>query len=184
MPSIRWDADKIRGVKENAALYNLDLTRGSIEATPKGGFVVHIGAPLFPLTPDYKHQSRILCRDTTVAEGEFLLALFTLQKLERVTARMGLVHGRDNTWITRTPLTGDEIKEYKARLRHADNVNKYSSELRNVVDRRRAIAQELNLQYLSDTYGVAVPAVAAMPATPADATPLAPNAQHRRGNRK
>lgn len=186
MEKIRWDRDKLRGVIENAALYNLDLSRGRIEADPSRGFWVHIDQPLFGGLHGYAHEAKIHCTDASVAEGELLRGLYAMQKAERIAARTGASHanGRDSVWITRTPLTASEISDHRARVKHATAVKRYADELTHVLDKNRRQAKDsAGVKHLTETYGISVP-VAAMPASTTDKTREAPNARLPRGNRK
>lgn len=184
MDKIRWDGDKLRGVRENAALYNLDMRRGRIADDSKGGYWVHVDAPLFGSMHGYQHADKIHCADASVAEGELLHALFCMQKAERIAARTGVVYGKDSCWVTRTPLTSAEIADYRTRLKHAADMKRYADELAHVLDQNRKQAKATaGVEHLNETYGVTMP-VAAMPSSTAIKTPQAPNAQHRRSNRK
>lgn len=185
---ITWDADKLRGVILNAKTYNLDFGRASFTLSDKGGYLVKIDAPLFPLNHEmYPHGAQsIHANSASVAEGEMLYALFSMTKAERLTARSGGRHcaGWDKYQITHTPLSEAEIAEHRERIKHSAKVGRYRRELDEVIARsKRVETATAGVTHLNETYGVTVP-VAAMPASTANKTPQAPNAQHRRGNRK
>ncbi|MGB6210174.1 hypothetical protein [Pseudomonas mandelii] len=182
MGDITWDAEKIRALVHNAKLYSLDMSRGKIEVNPAGGFWVHLDQPLFTDMLGYKHVSKIMCHDASVAEAELLYGLHAMQKAERLTARLHRVYGWDMVKITRTPLTKAEVDEYRESAAHARKMARYAGELRNVLERGARVASEsASLQHLQDTYGLVVPAQAAA-ALPATGKREAPNAVHRRSN--
>ncbi|MBH2076453.1 MAG: hypothetical protein I8H93_10695 [Pseudomonadales bacterium] len=181
---IRWDDSMLRGVVENTALYRLDLSRGRITVDPSGGYWVEIGPPLFGGLVGYRHVSKYRCGDARVAEGELLSALYSMQKAERLAARVHRTYGRDMTWITRTPLTQDEIDEHRARLEHAEKMARGERELNHEQAKQVALEKgKAALANLVENYNVVVQAPASKAAKSTGTGREAPNAVHRRTNR-
>jgi hypothetical protein len=150
-----FDSERILQLREDAALHNVDTTRGRIVATDSGTFYVHLNKPLVdisffvPAVP-----TRVEAKHSAAAEGELLTWLVTIQRAERRTIRAGTA-GMAPEQIARTPLTQDEIDRYIARRKGADQIEKLRDGLgKAIAAKAKAKAAKQAAAELTQRYGL------------------------------
>lgn len=177
-----FDDGRIRQLREDAELHNVDFTRGQITSTDSGSFRVRLSPPivdisfLLPGVP-----SVIEARTAAAAEGSLLSWLVAIQRAERRVVRMNNSRGMSPVDINRTPLSAEEIDRYMSRRRDANQITKLRIELGDAIAvKAKAKAAQAEAKALNERYGT-TPAVAC--AVPADSHGAALNMPHK-GNRK
>jgi hypothetical protein len=176
-----FDGQRIRQLRREAELHNVDYSRGQIVATEGGAFRVKLNAPLFDVSMALPAVPTVVeAKHAAIAEGEYLSWLVKIQRAERRTVRMGTC-GMSSVDIARTPLTQDEIDRYTNRRNGANEIEKLRIQLSNaIVAKARAKAAKQSAAQLNERYGLAATTTCAMPA---DGQSPALNAPRKRGTK-
>ncbi|KJZ37198.1 hypothetical protein [Pseudomonas fluorescens] len=150
-----FDGQRIRQLREDAALHNVDYSRGQIAALDGGTFRVTLDKPLVdisffvPAVP-----TRVEAKHSAAAEGELLTWLVAIQRGERRTVRAGS-NGMSAVDIARTPLTQDEIDRYTNRRSGADQIERLRIQLSDAIKAKaRAKAAKQAATDLNERYGL------------------------------
>jgi hypothetical protein len=168
-PSV-FDSRRIRQLREDAALHNVDTTRGKITATESGTFRVTLDAPLVDVSFFLPAVStRVEAKHSAAAEGELLTWLVAIQRAERKVVRAG-TSGMSPDQIARTPLSPDEIDRYIARIKGAHQIERLRIELgAAVAAKAKARAAKQSAAELNQRYGLHAEPTAATATTAAAA---------------
>ena len=129
-----YDSEHLRALRTEAERHAIDFSRARLEPDANGGYVIHFTPPLVSLDETFKAPAAIESRTAGQAEGEMLSWLLKIQIAERQRVRTGRVYGRDSSWVNRTPLSTDELSEYKADLSHQAKLSQLQAELAAVIE--------------------------------------------------
>lgn len=142
-------------LRKDCDLLSIDTTRGSIR-TDIDGYIVTFDAPLFDLGASLSDPpAEARCINAAQAEFELLSGCRRLQLAERAKLRSGRVFGWDASRINKTPISPEELSEYKSALAHAVEVKRLTRELALVVESNAASAAALKgREELAERYGL------------------------------
>jgi hypothetical protein len=127
---MNFDSERIQYLRNEAAIYRLDLERAQMQPAGDGSYTVHLNAPLFDLAPLLENVPRTVhARSAAAAEGEMLTWLMNIQRAERQKVRFGTRCGWSSDQINRRPLSDEEIAVHKDRIKRAAEMAKLQQEL-------------------------------------------------------
>ena len=176
-----FDGQRIRQLREAAALHHVDYSRGQVVATESGAFRVKLSVPLVDVSVFLPAVPTIIeAKHSAAAEGELLSWLVRIQVAERRVIRTG-TSGMSPDQVNRQPLTQDEIDRYLSRRKEANQITKLRIELGDAIAAKaRAKAAKADAETLNKRYGI-TPAVAC--AVPTDGLNPALNAPLKKGTK-
>lgn len=150
------DQERLRQLRSENELHGTDLSRARIEATKNGGYIVRLPAPLVDLGELLTVPASVEASNAVYAEGEMLGWMLKITRAERQRVRAVRTYGLSPEQINRSPLTNEELSEYRAEVSHAARIKRLVADLAAATQAATAkAAATKGAAHLAERYGLA-----------------------------